>query len=288
MSFPIPDSELLRLVQEDVPYDDVTTEGLGIAARPGRAGFTAAADMVAACVEDAARLLDLCGCRSVCHVRSGTAVARGTLLLEATGDAGALHRAGKTAQVLIELASGIASRAAAIVAAARAVAPQVAVACTRKHMPGAKRIALKAIMAGGAVPHRLGLSDSVLVFADHRVFLAEGTDLAAVFRRLRAHAPERCLRAEAETEAEALALARAGVDVVQIDKATPESVARLAAAFQACSPRPLLAAAGGINETNAAAFAAAGADLLVTSAPYYATPRDVKLRMSPLPAGQGA
>jgi molybdenum transport protein len=75
-------------------------------------------------------------------------------------------------------------------------------------------------------------------------------------------------------------LAAAGADVVQIDKATPECVARLSAAFRTHLPRPLLAAAGGINETNAAAFAAAGADLLVTSAPYYAMPRDVKLRMS--------
>jgi molybdenum transport protein len=279
MSLAIPDHDLLRLVQEDCPYGDITTTGLGIAAQAGRATFTATADMTAACVEDAARMLELCGCRSICRTQSGHAVARGTLLLEATGAAGDLHRAGKTAQILLELAAGIATRAAAIVAAARSANPLVAVACTRKHMPGAKRLALKAIMAGGAVPHRLGLSDSVLVFADHRVFLA-GVDLADAFRLLRAHAPERRLGAEAESEDEALMLAAAGADVVQIDKATPEIVARLSAAFRTLRPRPLLAAAGGLNETNAAAFAAAGADLLVTSAPYYALPRDVKLRMS--------
>jgi molybdenum transport protein len=212
------------------------------------------------------------------------------LLLETQGRAGDLHRAGKTAQILLELASGIATRAAAIVTAARSANPRIAVACTRKHMPGTKQIALKAIMAGGAVPHRLGLSDSVLVFADHRVFLVGGAvhsnaagqaALANAFQRLRTHAPERRLGAEAESEAEALALADAGADVVQIDKATPEAVARLAAAFRSRSPRPLLAAAGGINVANAAAFAAAGADLLVTSAPYYAPPCDVKVHMHP-------
>ena len=30
---------------------------------------------------------------------------------------------------------------------------------------------LKAVMAGGCIAHRLGLSDSVLVFAQHRAFL---------------------------------------------------------------------------------------------------------------------
>ena len=51
--------------------------------------------------------------------------------------------------------------------------------------------------------------------------------------------------------------------------------------FGCACPRPLLAAAGGIHEANATTFAAAGADLLVTSAPYYAASRDVKLRMDP-------
>jgi molybdenum transport protein len=30
---------------------------------------------------------------------------------------------------------------------------------------------LKAIMTGGCLPHRMGLSDSVLVFPQHRAFL---------------------------------------------------------------------------------------------------------------------
>jgi molybdenum transport protein len=38
-----------------------------------------------------------------------------------------------------------------------------------------------------------------------------------------------------------------------------------------------LLAAGGVNESNAAAFARAGADVLVTSAPYQARPADVKV-----------
>ena len=48
---------------------------------------------------------------------------------------------------------------------------------------------------------------------------------------------------------------------------------------------PLIAAAGGINATNAGDYAAAGADLLVTSAPYWAPPKDVQVRFQP---GEGA
>ena len=75
-------------------------------------------------------------------------------------------------------------------------------------------------------------------------------------------------------------LAKAGAEIVQVDKMSPEQVAAVSKALAALTPRPLLAAAGGINAANAAAYAAAGADLLVTSAPYCAPPRDVKVEIS--------
>ncbi|TYO61677.1 hypothetical protein FXV83_37000 [Bradyrhizobium hipponense] len=51
----------------------------------------------------------------------------------------------------------------------------------------------------------------------------------------------------------------------------------------------LKAAAGGINAGNAAAYAQAGADVLVTSSPYLAKPRDVQVRILSargMPVGQ--
>lgn len=41
--------------------------------------------------------------------------------------------------------------------------------------------------------------------------------------------------------------------------------------------RPLLAPAGGVTAANALDYARAGADLLVSSAPYFAAPADVKV-----------
>ena len=48
----------------------------------------------------------------------------------------------------------------------------IGVATTRKHFPGTKAMSLKAVLAGGGSVHRLGLSDSILIFAEHRRFLA--------------------------------------------------------------------------------------------------------------------
>ena len=62
----------------------------------------------------------------------------------------------------------------------------------------------------------------------------------------------------------------------------PTDIAQLRRHCEARTPRPLVAAAGGINAANAADFARAGADVIVTSAPYTARPLDVKVTMEPL------
>src|SRR5262245_2582760 len=276
----IHDEELARILLEDCPMSDLTTEGLGIAKVPARATLTAGHDMVVCGIEEAVRMFELAGATARLAVQSGVPAPAGTLLLAATGTGGSLHRTYKMAQTLVEILSGISTATRTIVDAAHKSNPSCRVACTRKHMPGMKRWALRAIMAGGAAPHRLGLSDYVLVFDEHRVLIDDSLSLAAHFARLKASAPERRLGAEGVSVDEAILLAKAGAEIVQVDKMTPEEVAAIGKELAKLTPRPLLAAAGGITATNAGAYAAAGADLLVTSAPYYAPPRDVKVKIS--------
>lgn len=274
-------SELEALLADDVPFGDLTTSALGIGQAPGVMTFSARHSMIVAEVESAAALLTLAGCGPVAtHVSSGDALDAGATILTAHGSAEALHRGWKVAQTLIETWSGVASAAHAIVDAARAVAPGIAVACTRKNTPGTKSFAVRAVQAGGASMHRLGLSESVLVFPEHRVFLAQ-EPLATTVARLRRAAPEKKLVIEAKDVAAALEAADAGFDVVQAEKFNAADIAVLMAELNSRPSRPLVAAAGGINIDNAADYARAGADILVTSMPYFARPRDVSVAISP-------
>ena len=88
-----------------------------------------------------------------------------------------------------------------LVSAARAVRPDIAVACTRKNVPGTKALSIAAVRAGGAVAHRLGLSETILVFPEH---LVSGTDpdLTVMVRELRAHAREKKLVIEVNSVSE--------------------------------------------------------------------------------------
>jgi molybdenum transport protein len=163
------DTELTALLRDDVPFGDLTTETLGIGRARGAMVFRARQPMIVCGVEEAARLIALAGATARVLRPSGYALAGGESLLEAKGSAAALHRGWKAAQILIEWASGIATATAAIVAAAKGLP----VACTRKQAPGTKALAVKAVRAGGATLHRLGLSETLQAFPAHRAFLAE-------------------------------------------------------------------------------------------------------------------
>ena len=275
------DAELDALLRDDAPCGDATTFALGIGHLPGRMAFRARSDMLLCGAEEALRMGELRGLRTSEAVRtSGERLAAGETILTLEGDAAALHAVWKTAQTLMEYLSGIATATAGIVAAARRGNPEIGVACTRKNFPGTKAAAIKAVLCGGASPHRLSLSETLLAFAEHRCFLGNEAPADTV-RRLRRQWPERAVVVEVSDESEALRWQQAGANILQLEKWPPEAVDRIRRAFPT-GATTRIAAAGGINSANAEAYARAGADILVTSAPYFAPPRDVAVTISAL------
>lgn len=272
------DEALHQLLREDAPYGDLTTQGLGLGPMPGRISFAARQAMTVCGTEEAARLFELCGAEAQLLTPSGRHVLAGTELLTAHGPASVLLLAWKVAQTLVESVSGIASEVARIVTELRAAGLSQPLACTRKTFPGTKALAVKAVQAGGGVMHRLGLSESLLLFPEHRLFVDGSLD--EVVGRLRKGQPEKRLVAEVTSLQEALALAESGADVLQLERFTPDAVRQCKVALHTSHLHPTLAVAGGVNAGNAVAYAEAGADVLVSSAPYHAPPRDVEVRFS--------
>ena len=265
------DEELSDLLKDDVPCGDLTTETSGIGQRVARLEFHSRQEMVVCAIEEAERLFTLNGAKPVAQVHSGQQVGKDTLLMEVHGSAQVLHRAWKTAQVLVEWASGISTATAAIVNAAS----PVAVACTRKNVPGTKSLSVKAVRAGGATMHRLGLSETLMLFPEHIVYLDETpADIVARFNKAE---PEKKMVVEVKNVEEAIIWAQAGTEVLQLEKFTPEAVAECRGALNLAGLKVVLATAGGVCLDNAAAYVRAGTDLLVTSAPYSAPPKDVQV-----------
>lgn len=275
------DALIDRWIAEDAPLLDLTTHLLAIGDRPATMRWQLRAGGVAACTEEAARIVQRCGGRARIGLPSGARAEAGAVLLHAQGPAEALLRAWKVAQNLLEQACGIATATAAMVEAVRAVSPAVAVLTTRKHPPGLKAVALKASLCGGAFPHRLGVGETVLVFAQHRALLDGWAALGERLRALGHAVAEKKIVIEVETLDEARQALAAGAEALQFDKATPEALRAWTAALRAQAPGVRLLAAGGIRLANAADYAASGVDALVTSSLYHATPADVGVQLLP-------
>ena len=278
----VPTALLDAILEEDAPCGDLTTRSLGLSGQEARISFTARMPQVVACSDVAAALLRHVGGTVRSCVQPGQWVDAGENILLAEGPVDALFLAWKQAQTLMEWAGGVASAAKAIVQAAQRVRPDVTVGCTRKAPPTMRTLAIRAVLAGGAVMHRAHLSETILVFPEHRAFLADGGQ--ATITGLRNRAPERKIVVEVTSVEDAMNFLDSYPDILQLEKFSLQDVADLKVRLGALAhrrPVPLLAAAGGVNPDNAADYVQAGASILVTSYPYFAKPRDIQVKIQP-------
>lgn len=273
------DQQLLALYQEDVPLGDLTSASLQLETQQGRIEFSARYDMCCCAVEEVARLLTLKGLTVDIVKHSGQWVEAGTLLLSASGSSTTALACWKICQNLMEWSGGIATASYQLAQAVKLVNPNAHIACTRKNTPGTKKMSVKAVRCGGAALHRLGLSESVLIFAEHCQFSTASP--AELITRTKDYNPELNITVEVDSIENALLWAAAGVDVLQLEKFPPGKIKQCIEQLSQQGRIPLIAAAGGVNPDNASEYAACGADLLVTSWPYQARPKDIQVRFYP-------
>lgn len=273
-------------IEEDVPYIDLTCEVLGIHNQPGEMEYFTRESCVLAGTDIARRIMRNLGCEVLTSSEDGQLVSAGQTFFTVRGAAADLHAAWKVCLNVFDHLSAVATKTRSMVDAVHAVNPECEVLTTRKSMPGAKDLLTCAVMAGGAFPHRLGLSETVLVFEQHLAFFGGFNRFVEEMPRIKARCVEKKLFVEADAQ-RALALARAssdghGVDGIQLDKVPVSELAELVRRIRDIDPRITIIAAGGINPQNAGAYAACGVDGLATTAPFMAKPVDMSVCMRSL------
>jgi molybdenum transport protein len=122
----------------------------------------------------------------------------------------------------------------------------------------------------------------VLVFKQHTAFFGGLEAFLGTVTELKLKARESKIIIEADSLEEALLIARSGADIVQLDKIEPAELANTVTAIRAANPNILISAAGGINEANAAEYAATGIDIIVLSSVYFGKPADIGVTIQPI------
>jgi nicotinate-nucleotide pyrophosphorylase (carboxylating) len=151
---------------------------------------------------------------------------------------------------------------------------------TRKTLPGWRLLEKYATAVGGAVNHRVGLFDGILL-KDNHLAIAGGVEPA--LRAARAAAPAGLrIQVEVESEADALAAVEAGADFLLLDNRSPAELERI---VKRVAGRALLEASGGVRIENVRAIAATGVDRISIGALTHSAPcADLAMEMD----GSGA
>ncbi|MBD3824541.1 MAG: ModD protein [Epsilonproteobacteria bacterium] len=280
--FRLSDAELLAYVAEDVPTFDLTTALQGAPGITVSVELIAKEDCVVALSEEAARIVQLHECRVEHLMASSSHAKEGDVIVRFSGSYATAHKIYRSMQVLMEYGSKIATTTHDMLQKIRAINPKCGLYTTRKTYPLAKRFGIRGVLAGGGLPHRLGLSESVLFFEQHRILYPNTQSFYNEIEHFKKTACEKKVVVESHDFDDALALLEAGVDVLQLDKLTPETIDKIVQHKELHYSHAKILAAGGINLQNVAEFAATQVDGIVTSAPYLGGMCSISTKMRPL------
>jgi nicotinate-nucleotide pyrophosphorylase (carboxylating) len=202
-------------------------------------------------------------------VHSGASVQAGDALATVAGKARTLLECERVALNFLQRLSGIATLARQYV---DAVAGKTRVLDTRKTTPGLRQLEKMAAAAGGAVNHRIGLFDAVLIKNNH-ITAAGGVRNALERTRNFAGPVEIEVRTRAELD-EALA---GGAKHLLLDNLSPAEAAQW---MRYVAGRAVTELSGRITLENIRAYAEAGPDFISCGAITHSAPAvDISFRL---------
>ncbi|MEE9606852.1 MAG: carboxylating nicotinate-nucleotide diphosphorylase [Myxococcota bacterium] len=207
------------------------------------------------------------------HAREGARVEAGRCLAVVAGPLRAILAGERTALNFLARLCGVATWTRRFVDAVDGAG--VGIVDTRKTVPGWRALDKYATSVGGALNHRAGLFDGILL-KDNHVALAGG--VAAAFKAARAAAPAGLrIQLEVESEVEARAAVEAGADFLLIDNCAPAEIRRI---VEQLAGRALLEVSGGITLENVRAIAETGVQRVSIGALTHSAPAaDVALEI---------
>ncbi|MGB3138797.1 MAG: carboxylating nicotinate-nucleotide diphosphorylase [Nodosilinea sp.] len=265
------DSYLKTWLHEDVGRGDWTTAGLGhLAQRPGQAVWITRVPGVVAGLPFASQLFRQLDVDLVFEplVGEGETCARDTTIARISGNLAALLTGERVALNLVMRLSGIAT-------ATRQYVEQLAdspaqLVDTRKTTPGLRQLEKYATRAGGAVNHRMGLDDAVMIKDNH---IAAAGGIRAAVDEIRAAIPYP-MSVEVETSSlqevdEALSCS---VDIIMLDNMSPTAMLSAVERIRAKRPAVKIEASGNVTLDTLRQIAATGVDFISSSAPITRAP----------------
>ena len=254
----IPLTYLLRFLEEDAPFGDVTSEAVIPKDLEAEAVIIAKQDGIIAGLEEAKALFEHFDVKVELKAKDGDEVKKGYVVIELRGNARSILLVERTALNIIGRMSGIATQVRRLMKKVRAVNPNVRIAGTRKTL--LKPLDKRAILLGGGESHRFSLSDAILIKDNHLALVP----LEEAIKRAKAFSIYKVVEVEVESLEDALKAAKAGADVIMLDNMTPEQIEEVLEALkrEGLRERVKIEVSGGITEENIESYAKLDIDVI--------------------------
>lgn len=188
-----------------------------------------------------------------------------------SGPVRALLTAERTILNFLTHLSGIASLAGAFVRLVEGT--KAVILDTRKTHPGYRYLEKYAVSCGGAVNHRMGLYDGMLIKDNH--LAAAGLDhqrIAEAVQRARNFAPDLAVEVEVDTLDQLQRLLPSEPEIVLLDNMNCEQLTQAMELRDQLSPETLLEASGGVTMQTVRAIADTGVDRISIGALTHSAP----------------
>lgn len=264
----ISDEELAQFVKEDSPYGDLTTWLQNPKETQARFKIYTREKIIVSAMDEVVRIAKLFGIEVVYAKASREIANEGETLLELKGEYIKLHQIWRSVQKLLEYSSKIATTTYKMVSLMKEVNPHCELLATRKTIPFAKHLCMRGVLDGGGLPHRLGLSETILFFPQHRILYKDFNEFLKAIKGVQLRSPEKRVAVESETFEEAKELLDAGIELLQIDKADPEILKKIVDYKNSNDAKAYILASGGIGLSNVKEYASSGVNGIVTSKIY--------------------
>jgi nicotinate-nucleotide pyrophosphorylase (carboxylating) len=250
---------LLQFIENDAPYGDVTSAAI-IPNITCEAVIKAEQDGIIAGLDEAALLFSYFGVSVTYHIKDGNAVRKDDQLLSLRGDAKKILLIERTALNIIGRMSGIATQTRNMADTVSAINPHCRIAATRKTCPGFQILDKKAVSIGGGDPHRMNLSDGVLIKDNHLALVP----LDIAIKAAKKSTTYKKIEIEVETPENALIAAKAGVDIIMLDNMSPAQITRTIRVLKSkgLRDRIIIELSGGIDEVSLTRYAALDVDVI--------------------------
>ncbi|MCY7333285.1 MAG: carboxylating nicotinate-nucleotide diphosphorylase [Pseudanabaena sp. CAN_BIN31] len=264
--FIVLDPILENWLREDIGRGDRSTSGLfpDGNAPIGKAVWIAKADGVIAGLAIAARVFQLLdsSVNFVAIAQDGKPVKSGDLIAEITGSLATLLMGERVALNIVMRLSGIASLTAEYV---KAIADtKTYLVDTRKTIPGMRLLEKYATFIGGAINHRYGLDDAVMLKDNH---IAAAGGITEAVQRVRGNIPfTTSIEVETESISQVKEAIQLNLDIIMLDNMPVEVMREAIALIRTHSPHTKIEASGNITINTIAQIAELGVDYISTSA----------------------